>query len=605
MKIRNRDRVATIMMILVLTKVLGFLKIRIIAQFFGVSRELDIFWAAFAIPDTLFNVLVAGMINAAIIPVFSSVLHKDGDNGLKNLFKRLNFLFVLFFVVISALAFALAPAIGDFLTRSEGLHSFFGSQSTVAPAEVTLFASLMRIMLLSPLLLGVSSLVTAYLQVRKRFFVTSLAPLLYNFGMILVSLVLVLWFDMGVDAIAWSVVAGSALHLLVQIPTFLTYYKASKDGVKNSLKRLFATIFNKEVIEVFKLALPRILGLLGEQVNVVVNTIISFTLSAGALSAYKFAFSLHLFPVQIFGGAISQIALPNLAEQFARGDIKEFEKTFNMALRRTLYLILPVVAVLLVLRLPLVRLAYGVGEFDWWATVITSWCLALLSLAILGQAVVTIVLRAFYAIHETRLPLVATVVAIIINIIGAYYFTNFFSHYFDWRPILDQIVLQVNSMNGGGLLEVLRSFGSDIVLWSTTRNVSDAAVGGLALATSVAFIAEMVVAMYLLSRRLPVITFKSTFKPLLPMLFNTFIMFVGMYFVYKLSDFNLDTTRTLAVITLTIVTTAFGCVSYAIGSVLLRLEEYDLVLGQVKQLKTAALSKLRSALRYAAAKIGK
>jgi putative peptidoglycan lipid II flippase len=213
------------MMVLVLTKVLGFLKIRIIAQLFGVSRELDIFWAAFAIPDTLFNVLVAGAINAAIIPMFSAVLHKDGDRPYNDLFKRLNFLYIILFLFLGGLVYVYAPTIGEFLTRSQSLHSFLGTTSDIARSDIQTFTSLMRIMLLSPLLLGISSLVTAFLQVKKRFFVTSLAPLFYNLGMIVVSLLFVRWMGMGVEGIAWSVVAGSAFHLAVQIPSVLNAYK--------------------------------------------------------------------------------------------------------------------------------------------------------------------------------------------------------------------------------------------------------------------------------------------------------------------------------------------------------------------------------------------
>jgi putative peptidoglycan lipid II flippase len=580
------------MMVLVITKILGFLKIRIIAQLFGVSRELDIFWAAFAIPDTLFNVLVAGAINAAIIPMFSAVLHKDGDRPFNDLFKRLNFLYIIFFLVLSTLVYIYAPNIGEFLTRSRSLNSFLGTTSDITGSDIEMFTTLMRVMLLSPLFLGISSLVTGFLQVKKKFFVTSLAPLFYNIAMICVSLLFVRWMGMGVEGIAWSVVAGSLLHLLVQVPSLISSYKRTNTKFSASVRGFFEAVVNKKVVTVFKLALPRVIGLLGEQVNVIINTIISFTLSAGALSAYKFAFSLHLFPVQIFGGAISQIALPNLAEQHTKGDTKGFESTFNRAIHQALYLILPVVAILLILRLPLVRLAYGTGAFDWWATVVTSWCLALLSIAILGQAVVIIILRAFYAIHETKLPLIATAVAIVVNLVASYYLTNFFSHYFDWRPILGQVGTQLSHLNGVGLLEVLGSFVSDFATWSTTRNVSDAAVGGLALATSLSFVAEAVVAGWLLNRKMKIITYEKTIKPLIPQVINTVFMAIGMYFIYRLSDFNLDTTRTVAVITLTVVTITYGGISYIIGSIIFKMPEYILIVNRIQRVSAALLSRV-------------
>lgn len=579
------------MILLLVTKVLGFIKIRIIAQLFGVSRELDLFWAAFAVPDTIFNVLVAGAINAAIIPVFTDVLHVNGKTPLKDLFKKLAFIYISFFVVASILMFIFAPQIGQSLIKSEGLHALLGTSSTITQEDVSLFVKLMRIMLLSPLFLGLSSFVTAFLQTNKKFFVAALSPLFYNIAMIVAALVMVKWFDMNVYGISWAVVLGSAAHLFVQIPEFIKEYGSSVKGIFGRAKIFVKSLWSRDILRVFKLALPRVAGLFGEQVNVIINTIISFTLSAGALSAYKFAFSLHLFPVQVFGGAISQVALPNMSEYYAKKDNVRFKETFNKAIQQSLFLILPVVAILLVLRLPLVRLAYGVGEFDWWATVITSWCLALLSVAIVGQAVVLVVLRAFYAIHETKLPLIATVVAIVVNIVGSYYLTNFFSHYYDWRPILNQIFVQIKDLNGGGLFEVVKSFFTDFATWSTTRNVSDAAVGGLALATSLAFIAEMFVALFLLDKKIKVISMKETVMPALKKLLNVALMTFGMYYVFKLFDFSLDTSRTVQVLILTVCTSVYGIVSYLVGCKVLGISEADLMYNRVKEFTAPVLSK--------------
>lgn len=576
------------MVILVVSKLLGFVKMIIIAQLFGTSRPLDIFWAAFTIPDTIFNVLVAGAVNAAIIPVFSAVLHKEGEEELNLLYKRLSFIFLIIFVIFSVVVFILAPTIGKFLINSEALHTYLGTKSTIGLADINLFTKLMRIMLISPLLLGVSSLMASYLQVRKKFSITALSPLFYNIAMIVVSLILVKVFNLGVEGVAWSVAVGSLLHFVVQIPTFANFIKHPLgDGqIITNVKHYL----NKEVFQVLKLAFPRMLGLVGEQVNIFVNTIISFTLSAGSLSAYKFAFSLHLFPVQIFGGAVSQVALSNLAEFSAKDDKIRFEETFNKAIKQTVFFILPVIAILLILRLPIVRLVYGLES--WWGTVITSWCLALLTLAILAQSIVLITFRAFYAVHETRLPLIATVVAIVVNIGAAYAFTNFFSHYFDWRPILAQIWQQVTSLDNQGLWEVIRSLGKDTVTWMKIRNESDAAVGGLALASSLACFAEMVVSLLLINLKVKVVTYSKTIKPLLPIFLNTLIMIFGMYFVFKLSDFNLDTSRTIYVIFLTIITSLYGLISFAIGCKVFNITELDIVIKRLTEIISPVYLKL-------------
>lgn len=574
-----KDKISTIMIILVISKILGFLKMMLIAQLFGTSRELDIFWAAFTVPDTIFNILVAGAVNAAIIPIFSKVLHKEGEEELNLLYRRLNVIFIIAFFLFSLVFYIFAPNIGRFLISSNALQNYLGTAGGINISEIELFTNLMRVMLISPLLLGVSSLVTAYLNVRKSFFVTTLSPLFYNLAMILVSLILVKVFNVGVIGIAFSVVIGSFLHFLTQLPQLYSFIKnPTGDGV---LVRNIKHYLNKETFAVARLAFPRMLGLLGEQVNIFINTIISFTLSAGSLSAYKFAFSLHLFPVQIFSGAVSQVALSNMSEFSAKNETEKFEETFNKAIRQTLFLILPIIAILLVLRLPIVRLVYGLDS--WWGTVITSWCLALLTIAIFAQSIVLITLRAFYAVHETKLPLIATFVAIIVNIAASYYLTNFFSHYFDWRPIISQIWTQLTSFDNVGFMEAIKSLFSDSIIWMTTRNRSDAAVGGLALATSLACVAEMVVSLFLINRKVKVFSYEKTIKPVLPMLYNSVLMIFGMYFVFKLSDFNLDTSRTVYVMALTIVTTFYGLISYAYGSKVFKIEEFDTLINRIKE----------------------
>ncbi|MCK9368798.1 oligosaccharide flippase family protein [Candidatus Dojkabacteria bacterium] len=562
------------MIILVISKVLGFLKMTLIAQLFGTSRELDIFWAAFTIPDTIFNILVAGAINSAIIPIFATVLHKEGEEEMNLLYKRLNIIFLVSFMILSIIVFIFAPNIGQALINSKSLNTYLGTTSTIQAQDINLFVTLMRVMLLSPLLLGMSSLITSYLQVRKKFLVTALAPLFYNLAMIVISLIAVKVFHFGITGVAISVVAGSVLHFAVQVPALVAFIKhPTGDG---KLVTNIKTYLNKEVFAVLKLAFPRMLGLLGEQVNTFINTIISFTLSAGSLSAFKFAYSLHLFPIQIFTGAVSQVALSNFSEYSAKGETEKFEESFNKAIKQTLFLILPVIAVLLVLRLPIVRLVYGLDS--WWGTVITSWCLSLLTLSIFAQSVSVIVYRAFYAVHETKLPLIATAVAIAVNLAASFYMTNFFSHYLDWRPILNQVVTQVSHFNNTGLWDVIKSFIEDTFIWMTTRNNSDAAVGGLAFATSISWFAEMLVALFLINKRVKIVTFVKTIKPLLPLFLNTFIMIFGMYFVFKLSDFSLDTSRTIYVIIVTGLTLLYGAISFSLGCKLFKITEFDLMI---------------------------
>ncbi len=577
------------MIVLVFSKILGFLKLRLIAQLFGATRELDLFWAAFAIPDTLFNIIIVGSVNAAIIPVFSKVLNKKGDLHLVKLFTRLNFLFLITILFLSLLAFLFANQLGALLVgKSFGL-GFLQTAEDITSSDVQTLGWLIRIMLLSPIFLCLSTLLSAYLQIYKKFFITAIAPLVYNLAVIFVAISLVNYGGMGVEGIAWATVLGSVFHFLSQVPAFVKLFRKQAVSIRGFIKEMQGKVFGakedvREVLEVIKLAVPRIIGVVGEQVNVFVNMLISFTLSGGALSAYKFAFSLHLFPVQIIGGAMSLVALPNLAEAFSQGKMNTFREIYNQSVQKALFLILPMVAVILVLRLPIVRLAYGVGEFDWWATIITSWCLFLLSFAVLGQVVASLSLRAFYAIHETKLPLLVILLTIVVNIIGSYYFTNFFSHYFDWRPL-------VAELGNGGTLNALQALFKDMASWFTTRNISDAAVGGLALSTSVSFVFEATLYVLILNKKAQVLTWQHSIRPFLQKFFSTFLMVLVMYFVFRLTDFNLDTTKTINVLVILITTSLLGFSVYILSCKLLGVQELSLLVGYSKTIYHYASSR--------------
>lgn len=569
----KKNGIFFVMSILLVTKILGFLKLRTFAQLFGASHELDIFWAAFTIPDMLFMILVAGSLNSAIIPIFSDVFHKEGKEKLNKFFNHLFLVVSVACFIIAFVLFIFAPQLTGFIVDSHSLQKMLSFSSSINIGDYNEFIKLTRIMLLSPILLGASSMITAYLQIKKEFFVTSLAPLFYNLAMIVGPVIFVVMMGAGVEGIAYSAVIGSLLHLLIQIPTFITHFEGR---MSFSPKTLIEAVKDSNLKRSIKLAVPRTIGIVGEQVNGVINTLISFTLAAGALSSYKFAFSLHLFPINIIGSAIAQLALPDLAQYSDPKDRVKFSEIFNKSIQFALYLVLPIVAILIVLRLPIVRLVYGSGAFDWRATILTAWCLILLGFSILSQTIVQIVLRAFYALKETWLPLLAIAIGLVVNIILAYYLTNFFSHYYDWRPILDQMWVQVSSANGNGFLAILKSFFQDFLRWSSSRGDSDLAVGGLSLSLSIAYTIETVLLFVLLNGKAKILTWSNTVKPFLIKSLNTILMAMGMYFVFKLFDFRLDTTKTMSILVLTSVTTTYGLFSYWIGSRVFKIKEIDI-----------------------------
>lgn len=560
--------------LLLLTKLLGFIKLRIIAQLFGASATLDIFWAAFTIPDMIFLVIVGGSINAAVIPIFTDVLYEKGKEALDELFNKITLIFSSIILLLTIILFIITPQIAQWLVNSDNATILLSLSNNLDSSDICQFVQIMRIGLISPFFLGLSSFLTAYLQVRKQFFITSLAPLFYNLAMIVLPFILVPYFNMGVEGLAIASVVGSFLHFVVQIPKFWEYYNEQKTDIKRSLRGLFN---DSAVIKAIKLATPRILSILSEQFNVIVNTVISFTLTAGTLSAYKFAFSLHMFPINIIGSAVAQVTLPDLAKLSKPNDHREFKKILNNAIQFAMYLVLPIVSVLVVLRLPIVRLTYGTGAFDWEDTLLTSWCLVLLSVSIVGQTLMQIVMRAFYALKDTWKALIITTIGIGINLISVYFLTNFFSHYYDWRIIIEQILYQISNANGVGIGPVIESFFTDLWSWMTVRGDSTLAVGGLAIGVSLTYLIETIIGFIYLNRiaSTKLITWKSSIKPMFLKILNATIMGIGMYFVFKLFDLQLDTTRTVWVLILTVCTTLYGGISYLLGSYLFRIKEFE------------------------------
>ena len=215
---KKKNSIYVMMIILFLTKVLGLFKLRVISHLFGATHELDIFWAAFTIPDTLFMIIVAGSLNAAIIPLLADVFKKNGERELNKFFINMMIIVSSVVLVIALLLFIFTPQITRFLMNSEFSQGILNISGRLQAEDFDLFVKLSRILMISPVLLGISTIVTGYLQVRRQFFVTSLAPLIYNIAMTIGPVILVGVFKMDVTGIAISAVLGSFLHFLFRFP---------------------------------------------------------------------------------------------------------------------------------------------------------------------------------------------------------------------------------------------------------------------------------------------------------------------------------------------------------------------------------------------------
>lgn len=385
------------------SKILGLLRNHVLASTFGAGDTLDAYYAAFRIPDAIFQFIVLGALSAGFIPIFVELMEKQkGDAHFQVAATILNVLFGI--LVIFAILFVIfAPYLQALI--APGFHG----------EKLRLAINLTRIMAFGPIFLGISAVFSGILQSYRRFAIYALAPLLYNVGIIVGALWLVPQF--GVSGLAIGVVLGTLLHMVVQIPA------------------VFATGFrwyplfdfkNAAVKRIAWLSLPRVLGLAVTQINLFAITLIASKLSSGSLAVFNLANDIQSVPIGLFAVSLATAAFPAFSEFAARGDMEGFRNNFSSTMRLTLFLTVPFAVLFLLLRAQVVRVLLGAGEFDWSDTISTADTLAFFSLSLFAQALIQIVVRALFAMKNTLAPLLAGMLGVAVNIAGAVWLRDSF-----------------------------------------------------------------------------------------------------------------------------------------------------------------------------------
>ena len=378
------------------SRFLGIIRDRILAGQFGAGDILDTYYAAFRIPDLIFNLLVLGALSAGFIPIFTQYFYGDELQKKKawQIANEILNILIIGLLVLCVFLFIFAPQLMSLITPG------FNSEKMVMTVLLT------RIMFLSPILLGISSVLGGILQSMRRFFVYSFAPIFYNLGIIFGALVFVRWW--GVVGLAYGVVLGAFLHLLVQIPT-CTYLGYRYQFIFN---------FKDEAIKkIGRIMIPRTLTLAINQLNLVVITIIASTLAAGSLAVFNLANNLQTFPVGIFGISFAIAAFPTLSALAIKDNKKEFIHSFSNTSREILFFIIPASALLLVLRAQIVRVILGSGNFTWEDTILTIDTLAMFTFSLFAQALIPLLIRGFYAFHNSLTPFILGLISSLLNII--------------------------------------------------------------------------------------------------------------------------------------------------------------------------------------------
>lgn len=379
------------------SRLLGLLRTVAIANSFGTSPELGAYWVAFRLPDMIFQLLAGATLASAFIPVFSRYFTRQSREEAWRLASSvLNLVFVAT-AVLALLGLLLAPLLVPLM--APGLGEDSGRQAELQALAVRLT----RIMLISPLFFSVSGMFMGISNARHHFLFPALAPWTYNLSIIVAALV-----SNSVEGLAIGVVAGSFIHLAIQLPAVRFIGMVWKP---------VADWRNPGVREVGRLMLPRALGLAAAQINFLVTIFFASQVSDEAISAVNYAWLIVMMPLGLFGMAISTAVFPTLAEQAATDSMDALRRTLAVSLRLILFLTLPASVGLMILGKPLVTFLFEHGAFTASSTDVTAAALLFYAIGLFAQGGIEILSRGFYALSDTRTPVTFAVVCVVTNLL--------------------------------------------------------------------------------------------------------------------------------------------------------------------------------------------
>lgn len=386
------------------SRFLGLIRDKILAGMFGAGSELDAYYAAFRIPDLVYSLLVLGAVSAGFIPVFVGYLNKEKKPQTENHWYLANSVLNLMVLFVGATCILLA-VFAPWLMKIVA-PGFSAEQLSIA-------SQLSRIMFLAPFFMGLSAIFGGILQSFRRFLAYSMAPIMYNLGIIFGALFLTEYF--GLLGLAYGVALGAFFHMAIQIPiAYLCGFR---------WRPIFDFKF-EGVKRIFKLMPARALGLGLSQMTIWIMTAFASLLAVGSIAIYSLALNIWSFPLGIFGISFVMAAFPKLSEMAQKNNLEGFVKTFSLTTRQILFFILPSTALFIVLRTHITSAILWGGRFDWQSVVSTSETLAYFSVALFAEALILLFLRGFFAWEDTKTPLLVGLAAMIIRLSSAWFLSR-------------------------------------------------------------------------------------------------------------------------------------------------------------------------------------
>ncbi len=515
---------ALILMIAVFaSKFLGLVRDRLLVHNFN-TTDAAIFFAAFKLPDLMFQLLIFGALSVAFIPIFTDYLNKKDEAQAYLFASNILNLSLLIFSFVAVLAFLFASQLNGLI-----IPGFSGSQKELTD-------QLTRIILFAQIILVVGSFLIGISQSYQRFIIPALAPLFYNLGIIIG----IIFFSpiFGISGLAYGVILGAILHVLIQLPFI------------SSLGFRYHFTFNfldSGVREMFRLMSVRNIGIAFDQLNEVVGVALASLVSYSSVTLLTFAQHLHVVPIGLFGATIAQAALPVLSREQSKGETESFKITLLTTLHQILFLTLPAAAILIVLRIPVVRLVFGASQFSWEDTVLTGRTVAFFALGLAAQSVILLLVRGFYAFKDTKTPVIVSVITVFINISLSFIF-----------------------------IRVL-----NLEVWS------------LGLAYAITTNLALILLLYFLSKKVGGFAKQALFTPAFKMFIAAVTAAVALYIPIKaLDQLVFDTTRVVNLIILTGIASTFGLSIYLLLVWLMRVTELQTFAELLRR-----ISKLQSSVK--------
>ncbi len=419
----------TILMVtLFLSNILGFLRDRFLAQKLP-AAEIDMYFNAFRLPDLVFNVLILGAVTTAFIPVFTDYLFKENkDQTAWRLANSIINMAAILLLVSLGILYLLLPVLIPILSPFR------------EPERINQTILLARVLMIQPFFFGLSYIAGSVLNSFKRFAAYSIAPLIYNLSIIGGIVYLTPYF--GTMGVVYGVLIGALLHFLTQVPTLSTLgyrYQPVIDLKSPGLRRML------------NLMAPRTVQLVMMQLPILAFAHIAAQLTTGSVGSLNFADNIQTVPTVIFGNAFAMASFPYLSEAFSSKKFKDFNYYLARSTKAALFFLLPSAAGLYLLRIQIVRLILGSGHFGWDQTIMTADALGAYAIGIVALGLVPLYLRGFFAMHDTRTPMLVSIPTTILTVVAGY----IMSHYF--------------GVKGLALAYSLGSVGQFIILYTILR----------------------------------------------------------------------------------------------------------------------------------------